>query len=161
MSGAGIEVHCWAHEQWQTLAAQAARAEGLQSVNDVLGYADPQTRTIHLAPRVCEALAVVAARPGGIPPGGPALEVAQALVTVGHEAGHLTPGFEPEPAAECFGIQHVSQVAQALGASEPQGELLASFYWGQVYPIVAGIYHSPECRDGGALDLDPVSSDWP
>ena len=42
-----------------------------------------------------------------------------------------------------------------------EGELVASLYWGEVYPRLDPIYISPECRDGGALDLNPWSSTWP
>jgi hypothetical protein len=161
--GRAIPVRCWTAAEWpSTLADSGAEIGGLPPEN-ILGVAvaDGTSETINLSPRVCEPLAALAGDPT-LPAAGPeALELAQALVTVGHEAGHLVANLETEAEAECFGAQHVTRVARALGMSEAEGALLASLYWGEVYPTSDPIYQSPECRDGGALDLDPWSSAWP
>jgi hypothetical protein len=161
--GRGIPVRCWTADEWPSvLADSGAEIDGLPPGN-VLGVAvtDGASETINLSPRVCEPLAALARNPT-LPPAGPeAVELAQALVTVGHEAGHLVARLESEAEAECFGAQHVTRVARALGMSEAEGTLLATLYWGEVYPTSDPIYQSPECHDGGALDLDPWSSNWP
>ena len=160
--GEAVAVRCWTSAEWEERAAPAAAANGLPGPADVLGIAeDGVARAIHLGPRVCEPLAAYLGS-GELPSAGePAFELAQALVTVGHEAGHLVSDLDTEATAECFGAQHVALVAHALGATATEGRLLASLYWGWVYPRSDAIYRSPECRDGGAFDLNPWSSTWP
>jgi hypothetical protein len=160
--GEAVTVRCWSHAEWKERAAGAAAANGLPGPELVLGIAeDGPSRSIHLSPRVCEPLAAYLATRELPPAGDPAFELAQALVTVGHEAGHLVSDLDTEATAECFGAQHVALVAQALGARPFEGRLLADLYWNWVYPQSDPIYQSPECRDGGALDLNPWSSTWP
>jgi hypothetical protein len=160
--GEGVAVRCWTVAEWDVRAAAAARANGLPGPNAVLGIAENGLlRAIHLSPRVCTALAHYLAA-GKLPPAGePAFELAQALVTVGHETGHLVSDLDTEATAECFGAQHVALVAQALGATAAEGRLLADLYWGWVYPRTDPLYRSPECHDGGGLDLNPFSPVWP
>ena len=160
--GEAVAVRCWTGGEWDERAAPAAAANGLPGPADVLGIAeDGPARAIHLAPRVCEPLAAYLGT-GELPPAGePAFELAQALVTVGHEAGHLVSDLDTEATAECFGAQQVWLMAEALGATPTEGRLLADLYWAWVYPRSDPIYRSPECRDGGALDLNPWSSTWP
>ena len=161
--GRAIPVRCWTASQWgRVLRENQAPIGQLDPVN-VLGLAvsDGVTETINLSPRVCGPLTALASDPGLPPPGRASLDLAQALVTVGHEAGHLVAGLGTEAEAECFGAQHVTRVAEALGMTHAEGELVASLYWGEVYPRLDPIYITPECRDGGALDLNPWSSAWP
>jgi hypothetical protein len=161
--GRAIPVRCWTRSEWPVVLDESQAPIGQVDPQNVLGVAvtDGADETINLAARVCEPLAALADRPALPPAGTPALDLAQALVTVGHEAGHLVARLATEAEAECFGAQHVSRVAQALGLSEAEGNLLASLYWGEVYPTSDPLYRSPECREGGALDLEPWSSTWP
>jgi hypothetical protein len=161
--GRAIPVRCWTRSEWPSILEESDAPVGRLEPQNVLGVAvrDGADEAINLSPRVCEPLAALAERPA-MPPAGPAaLELAQALVTVGHEAGHLVARLSTEAAAECFGAQHVSKFAQALGLTEAEGHLLAGLYWGELYPRSDPIYRSPECRDGGLLDLEPWSSTWP
>jgi hypothetical protein len=160
MAGRRIEVRCWPGGEWEQFAEEAARENGVPQASHILGVADGATTTIHLAPRVCQLLSSFVQAPDIPPPGLESVELVQALVTVGHEAGHLTPGFEPEDAAECFGLQHLSEIAQALGTTPAEGDLLAQFYLSDVFPYVDPIYRSPNCQDGGPFDVDP-SPIWP
>jgi hypothetical protein len=161
--GRAIPVRCWTRSEWPSILEESHAPIGWLDPQDVLGVAvrDGSGEAINLSPRVCEPLAALAERPALPPAGQSALDLAQALVTVGHEAGHLVSRLSSEAAAECFGAQHVSRVAQALALTEAEGDLLASLYWGELYPRADPIYRSPDCRDGGLLDLDPWSSAWP
>jgi hypothetical protein len=161
--GRAIPVRCWTSSEWPAVLAESGAQVGGTDPANVLGvaFSDGATERIELSPRSCEPLAALAQRPRLPRTGAAALDLAQALVTVGHEAGHLVAGLDTEAEAECFGAQHVSRVAQALGLTRAEGDLLAGLYWGEVYPRSDAIYRSPECRDGGALDLNPWSSTWP
>jgi hypothetical protein len=161
--GRAIPVRCWTRSEWPVILEESLAPIGQLDPRNVLGAAvtDGVAETINLSARVCEPLAALAAQPVLPSAGAPALDLAQALVTVGHEAGHLVAALTTEAEAECFGAQHVSSVAQALGLTEAEGDLLASLYWGEVYPRSDPRYRSPECRDGGVLDLEPWSTTWP
>jgi hypothetical protein len=59
-------------------------------------------------------------------------------------------------------MQSIEELATLLGAAEAEGQVLASVYWHERYPRIRDSdYRSPECRDGGSLDLRPQSSIWP
>jgi hypothetical protein len=85
---------------------------------------------------------------------------AVAVHVLAHEAIHLR-GVMDEAITECTGLQHTAQVARALGADAEQARALAEYYWRAVYPQLADAYRSPDCADGGRLDLNPDSSVWP
>src|SRR5262245_63652917 len=161
--GRAIPVRCWTASQWPRVLEDNQAPIGQVDPVNVLGLAvsDGVTETINLSPRVCGPLSALASHPGLPPPGRASLDLAQALVTVGHEAGHLVAGLDTEAEAECFGAQHVTRVAEALGMTHAEGELVATLYWGEVYPRLDPSYISPDCRDGGTLDLNPWSSTWP
>lgn len=160
--GRAVPVRCWTRSEWTGVLAQSRAPIGRTDPANVLGVAvDDGAGRIELSPRTCEPLAALVAS-GRLPRDRTAaVDLVQALVTVGHEAGHLVAGLDSEAEAECFGAQHVPAVAQTLGLTQAQGDLLARFYWSEVYPKTDPIYRSPECRDGGALDLDQRSSAWP
>lgn len=69
-----------------------------------------------------------------------------------------------ESRAECFGLQNIARVALGLGAAEDDARSLARYYAETAYPgrqSCSPDYWSPECRSGGALDLEPATPDWP
>jgi hypothetical protein len=85
-----------------------------------------------------------------------------AVWTLAHEATHLS-GVADEAAADCRSMQHVEQVAVALGFDPQVARLMGSIAWSlyQTWPTVKPGYWSPDCRDGGALDVHPESGVWP
>jgi len=85
---------------------------------------------------------------------------AVAVHVLAHEAIHLR-GWTDESVAECYGLQHTAQVARGLGASARQAQALAEFYWRVVYPDMPDAYRTPDCVDGGRLDLHKDSEVWP
>ena len=88
-------------------------------------------------------------------------EVARALHVLAHESSHLA-GVRDEAAADCFGLQRTALAAEELGGTDPgEAERLARIALAERAVTAPPDYRSPECRNGGALDLDPTSSVWP
>lgn len=85
---------------------------------------------------------------------------AVAVHVLAHEAIHLR-GWTDEAVAECYGLQYTAQVARGLGASATEAQRLAEFYWRVVYPDMPGDYTTPDCVNGGRLDLHKDSDIWP
>jgi hypothetical protein len=89
--------------------------------------------------------------------------ILNALETVSHESYHLL-GYANEAQVECYGMQSLWFVASKLGASAAEAEALAHYYATRMYPtrrIESPAYWSPQCRDGGKLDLRPTLTGWP
>jgi hypothetical protein len=79
-----------------------------------------------------------------------------------HESSHLVVAAEDvESRAECFPMQQIDRTARLLGASPAESRRLATLYWRRIYPDDAPDYTSPDCHDGGLLDLHPDSAVWP
>jgi len=66
-----------------------------------------------------------------------------------------------EAAADCFGLRRTALVAEDLGADPAEAEQLARIALAERAMFAPPDYRSSECRDGGALDLDPGSTVWP
>jgi hypothetical protein len=124
-----------------------------------------------LLPQVCAQLVAFRRDPSGYDPascGDSACflsveEAAMALGTVTHESYHLL-GFRTESKVECYGMQSIWYAATKLGASARLGEAIARFYATTLYPsrrVQTPAYWSPECRNGGKLDLRPNDPNWP
>ena len=88
------------------------------------------------------------------------VETARALATLAHESFHLA-GIRDEAAAECYATQTVDFVAEKLGATAAEGEIVAVWAARTSPKSHPEEYHSPECRAGGALDLEPRTAAWP
>lgn len=87
-------------------------------------------------------------------------KVARALHVLAHESSHLA-GVRDEAAADCYGLQRTALAAGDLGADPAEAERLARIALEERAITAPPDYRSPECHDGGALDLDPGSSAWP
>jgi len=83
-----------------------------------------------------------------------------AVHVLGHESMHLS-GVIDEAPADCLGAQIGAFVAQRLGASAGFARSLALEYWRYYYRSQDPRYQSPDCRDGGRLDLFPHRHGWP
>jgi hypothetical protein len=88
------------------------------------------------------------------------VETARALSAIAHEAFHLA-GVRDEAAAECYAVQTVDFVTEKLGATATQGRIVATWAARTSARTHPADYHSPECRRGGALDLEPRTIAWP
>jgi hypothetical protein len=82
------------------------------------------------------------------------------VLTLGHETVHVAPGGD-EAVATCYGLQRMRRAGVLLGAPRAYADGLAELAWSSLYPYGLAKYHSPECKDGGKLDLNPRSSVWP
>jgi hypothetical protein len=85
-----------------------------------------------------------------------------ALHTLAHETWHVR-GISNEAATDCYAFQSVSTVARTLGTDPVDAQALAAYYASHFEAIrrPPPNYRSPECRDGGSLDLHPGSGLWP
>jgi hypothetical protein len=135
----------------------------------VLFYGDRPGRETLLAPQVCRTLerlwaqggpSLACTRLGGGACGDEVVALAWAASALAHESFHLR-GVRDEATAECYGLQSTAFVARALGAPAAYAQRLATYTFWNVRPPVDYGYFSPECRDGGKLDLRPQTSRWP
>ncbi len=154
VSGIESEIRCWTKVGWRKL-------EKIQRLepNFLLGLADPFTYEIHLHPYVCAWLDVILA--GKQPEGDDGLEAAQALIILTHEGTHFTSAGSNEAVVECRAMQNAHLVAARLGIDEEYARRLARAFWEEGYPLMDPYYRSSECRDGGIMDVNSESSDWP
>jgi len=82
-----------------------------------------------------------------------------AVHVLSHESVHLH-GFYDEALTDCLAIQIQTWVATTLGAREAFARSSTREYWTDFYLPRAGM-QSPDCQDGGRLDLFPARSGWP
>jgi hypothetical protein len=83
-----------------------------------------------------------------------------ALNTLAHEAWHLA-GVMSESETQCRAIQTIAHVAGRLGADPLVAQQLAVRFEREIYPRLRADYRTPDCRDGGPLDLRPTDPVWP
>jgi len=154
------QVRCWSRSDWSEL-----QKESFGKDLNLAGFASPQYKRVNLAWDMCDGLATLAytsERPSGTSE----LEIAFAVTTLMHEAGHLNESGdfygagENEPLAECWGMQHIRVGAVELGVARVANELAAR-YWAEVYPTRTPAYRTKKCRNGGAYDLNKESDIWP
>jgi hypothetical protein len=88
------------------------------------------------------------------------LRVARAVHVLSHESFHLA-GVRGEAEADCYGVQRVAFVAGELGADPAEAQRLAALARADRDVTAPSEYRSPDCFDGGRLDLDPASATWP
>jgi hypothetical protein len=149
LAGRPSVVYCWNRRGWSALVRRlrAPRAAGLTNI---------ASGRIDLAPSVCYVLRnieKIAAQELWIDP-------AFALQTLAHESQHAA-GHANEAVAECRGMQLVAREAQLLGVPRSFGEDFAVEYWLDTYQYLPKRYRSPDCRNGGRLDMRPHSNVWP
>jgi hypothetical protein len=87
----------------------------------------------------------------------------RAVAVLAHEAWHLR-GERDEGRTECFGLQSGVELGVGLGLDEGEARRLMrqQLTENQLRGLETLQYRvGPECRDGGELDLDPVSGDFP
>ena len=152
VSGIESSVRCWTKPGWERLEKIMHRKLG--------GLADPATYEIHLHPFACDGLEYLL--DGNQPESGDqALFVSEGLIVLTHEGTHFTSTGSNEAVVECRAMQNAHLVAARLGIDEDYARRLAKLYWEKAYPRDDPVYGSPECRDGGTMDVHPETSDWP
>jgi hypothetical protein len=80
--------------------------------------------------------------------------------TLAHEAFHLR-GFQDEGVTECYALQNTAFVAERLGVPTPQAQELQGWLYKRGYPNEPAEYQSPQCYDGGRLDLRRQQTRFP
>jgi hypothetical protein len=153
------EVRCWSERAWRRLLREATAFTGTRfHPADTAGFTSAGSRRVHLAPLVCAALDELVygkARPRDLD-GRIALSVA--VNTLAHEAMHRA-GILDEATAECYGMQHVTSVAQEVGVARRYARELASLAL-MNYRGLPAEYRSRDCRRGGPLDLEDGDGPW-
>ena len=80
--------------------------------------------------------------------------------TLAHEAFHLR-GFQDEGVTECYALQNTAFVAERLGVPTQAAKELQAWLYERGYPNEPTEYQSPQCYDGGPLDLRPQQTLFP
>ena len=80
--------------------------------------------------------------------------------TLAHEAFHLL-GFQDEGVTECYALQNTAYVGKRLGLPTRQDEVIQAWLYKRGYSNEPAEYQSPQCHDGGPLDLRPQQSRFP
>jgi hypothetical protein len=89
-----------------------------------------------------------------------AFKAAWAAHTLAHESFHLR-GFQDEARTECYALQNTAFVAERLGVADAAARKLQTWIYVKGYPNEPDDYRSPDCRNGGPLDLRPGSPEFP
>jgi hypothetical protein len=90
-------------------------------------------------------------------------QTARSLAVLAHEAWHLR-GVRDEGTTECYALQSGVDIGQRLGLSEETARQMMRQQLAE-NALRGGASTEylvpPECRNGGSLDLDPSSSEFP
>ncbi len=80
--------------------------------------------------------------------------------TLAHESFHLR-GFQDEGVTECYALQNTAFVAERLGVPTQTAKDLQAWLYKRGYTNEPTEYQSPQCYDGGPLDLRPQQTLFP
>lgn len=158
LAGREVEVRCWSASDWPRLVQEEYAYAG-RIDRDTLGFAGVLGRRANLHPDVCRNLEDLVARSVYPNDAHGLLAMAASLVTLAHESQHLK-GYADEAVAECYGMQLARRAAALLGVERDYADRMLKAYWAR-YGRELPAYRSPECRDGGRLDLDRGTGTWP
>jgi len=153
----GTVVRCWSLPDWVSLIAERSAYTG--GAVDLRGRVRLRGSRVNLAPRMCGRL-VQFVYGRALPGGRVKLQLTNTVLTLAHETVHVSRGAD-EGVATCYGLQKIRPASVELGASRAYANSLAELAWTGLYPYGLARYHSPECHDGGRLDLHPRSAVWP
>jgi len=158
IAGTSARVLCWQDEQWAALAEQRAVVD-----DDLwaIGLAHTERGRIDLAPEVCDPLRRFFRSRYSPLLNLESYALAEALVTLAHEAEHLRVPDAAENVVECYALQRVRGLVRDEGRGARYQAELAGLAWEVGYPRALPWYRTKRCFDGGPLDLDPRSSAWP
>jgi hypothetical protein len=155
-----VEVRCWSSDDWAAVVDEMSAYTGNRITVDTLGFAAPDLVRVHLSPVTCERLGEIAYERRLPAEGEEVAALADSVVTLAHEAMHVA-WVDDEAEAECLGAQLAFETAVELGVPKNYARKLTRTYWETMYPRLPREYRSPECRNGGELDIRPASSVWP
>ena len=144
-------VLCWTELDWATLTGRK-----YEIVAGFVEYRSP--RQVNLSPDICKRMELVRYKR---PRPAATLFTAFSMLVFTHEVVH-THGIGNEAAATCYALQLTGFMSRALGMNEAFAnrlEVLLTRWYGR--SNLAPGYWSPQCRDGGRLDLVPEERGWP
>ena len=154
--GREVTVRCWSPRAWRAIVERELVRTEFGALAGLAGF---EQEAVQLAPRVCGSLErLEPARRGRVP----RVDSALAVGVLSHQVVHLaSDGPDNEAGVECHGMQRIAEAARLLGLAGADAERLAGVYLAVVYRRHRPRYRSPECRNGGKLDVRPKSDVWP
>ncbi len=155
----GTVVRCWSLPDWLALIDERGAYTGGAVDLRADGFVS-EGRRVNLAPRMCERLVRFVYRGERPARGRTKLQLANTVLTLAHETVHVSQGAN-EAVATCYGLQRMRRASVLLGAARRYANSLAELAWTGLYPYGLAKYHSPQCHNGGKLDLHPRSRVWP
>jgi hypothetical protein len=159
VAGLGAEVRCWSVADWQKRRVEWGNWRG-QALGLWGAYATRGRFRVHLSPSICATLTRLVYEDVPVREDPWPEQLAWSVGALAHEAQHVR-GILNEKKAECFGVQSIGKMTEALGRSSEEGRYLARLYWTSTYVAHVSRYRSEQCRDGGRLDLHPETGTWP
>lgn len=161
LSKPGVQVRCWAPVEWRRLTEEMlAWTNGRTDLSSGGGYTSSDDLRVNLTANVCARLVALSYRKVWPSTFSGRYPLATAVTILAHEIQHLR-GVDDEAEAECFGQQMTRRLARMLGVLPARANVLAGISWRYSYPRMPESYRSPECRNGGRLDMRPVDTTWP
>jgi hypothetical protein len=154
LAGIGADVRCWSTADWRRQATA-----GLRQPWRAYTVGTPLL-TVNLSPALCAELTRLTKRRLPVWRDEFPDALALAVGALAHESMHVS-GIRDEAKAECEGMQTIAKAAVLLGRPLAEARYLAVLYARHWYPWWPPRYRSPECRNGGRLDLRPAVNVWP
>jgi hypothetical protein len=162
LAGRPIEARCWSDADWRSVERAAILLANFSREWQLAGIAAPDRSTIHLAPIVCYPLTAFAYTPFSPRANERGIrELARAVVVLAHEVRHVRHPLASESVVECYALQDIRRLVRESGRTSAYARELADFAWLSDYPDQHVTYRSPDCRNGGRLDLRPRDRFWP
>jgi len=152
-----VQVRCWAPGDWERVVDEmTAFTAGQLTIENTGAFASPESARVHLRADDCDALVELAELRDVDDE-----DARWSLLAFTHELQHLVSEQGGEAATECAALQTAERVGGLLGIPASTSRRLVLEYAADDYEGLPDEYRSPECRDGGVLDLHPDTSRWP
>jgi hypothetical protein len=152
-----VNVICWSKEDWNELTDAFRNAGRMEPLKYWLGWIRGKRGVINLSYPACVQLDRIAYQDVQLP----LVTTGAAVGTLAHETMHIA-GILDEGIADCYAMQLTAATALGLGAELGYADQLRTMNFEFNEEHRSGTeYDSPDCYEGGPLDLDPQSSRWP
>jgi hypothetical protein len=154
-------VECWSEADWDARVAELAEQwPQMRRLDRWSAYTSPDLLTVHMSPSICLELRKLEGAVGPVWDDDEPEALAWSVSALAHESAHVA-GWRNEAVAECYAIQSIEFTTELLGRTRREGRWLAERYVRRFYRYHEPPYTSPECRNGGRLDVRPTSDVWP
>lgn len=159
-------VRCLSAADWATLAGKIGGGPFGDSYMRTGGYTSTSSLRISISPDVCRLVALFTYKRYFPTSSHDRFDLSQAFAILTHEVANVhldAAGTQTDATAECDGEQWIVPLAHRLRSSvrPATARMLATFAWRYRYPQLPASYRSPDCHNGGPLDLNPSSNVWP